>query len=203
MRAPDHLGAPYTSETLELADDYEGPVVATLVHRAADTSSPRGAVLHVHGFCDYFFQTNQAEFYAARGFDFYALDLRKYGRSLLPHQTPNFCLDLAEYEEELDASLALIRERDGHTGTLVVSGHSTGGLIAALWAARRLDDQSRVADAFVLNSPWLDLQGSFLVRTAGTEAISRLAQRRPYAVVPRRVRQVVLGSSCSRLREVT
>ena len=71
-------------------------------------------MLHVHGFCDYFFQTATAEFFAALGYDFYALDLRKYGRSLLPHQTPNFCLDLAEYYAELDAAIALIRERDGH-----------------------------------------------------------------------------------------
>ncbi len=39
----------------------------------------------------------------------------------------------------------------------------------------------------VLNSPWLDLQGSLFLRTAGTEAINRLGQRRPYAVVPRNV----------------
>jgi alpha-beta hydrolase superfamily lysophospholipase len=42
----------------------------------------------------------------------------------------------------------------------------------------------------VLNSPWLDLQGSLFLRTAGTEAINRLGQRRPYAVVPRNVSAV-------------
>ncbi len=186
MTDTDLLGAPYTCETLELPDDYEGPVVATLVRRPADTTKARGAVLHVHGFCDYFFQTVQAEFYTALGYDFYALDLRKYGRSLLPNQTPNFCLDLEEYFPELDQSLSLIRERDGHR-QVVISAHSTGGLITALWTSNRLTDSPHVADAFILNSPWLDLQGSFLVRTAGTEAINRLAQRRPYAVIPRTV----------------
>jgi alpha-beta hydrolase superfamily lysophospholipase len=182
----DVLGEPYTAETLALADDDEGQVVATLVRLASDTSPARGAVLHLHGFCDYFFQEAQAEFFAGLGFDFYALDLRKYGRSLLPHQTPNFCLDLAEYYEELDAALDLIKHRDGHE-TLVVTGHSAGGLIASLWAAQRRSEGVRVADAFVLNSPWLDLQGPFYMRTAGTEAINRLGQRRPYAVVPRTV----------------
>lgn len=182
----DVLGAPYTRQTLNLPDDYEGPVVATLVHRPTERSERLGAVLHVHGFCDYFFQVAQADFYTSLGYDVYALDLRKHGRSLLPHQTPNFCLDLAEYYPELDAALDIIRERDGHQ-RVIVSGHSTGGLIAPLWAADRRAAGGRPLDAFVLNSPWLDLQGSFLVRTAGTEAINRLGLRRPYAVVPRTV----------------
>ncbi|MDX6317931.1 MAG: hypothetical protein QOD35_1331 [Nocardioidaceae bacterium] len=186
MTTDDVLGPPYTAETLELRDDDEGTTVATLVGLASDVSPARGAVLHVHGFCDYFFQQTEAEFFTALGFDFYALDLRKYGRSLLPHQTPNFCVDLAEYYEELDAALERIRHRDGHD-TVVVIGHSAGGLIASLWAAARLGEGVRVADAFVLNSPWLDLQGPFYMRTAGTEAVNRLGQRRPYAVVPRTV----------------
>lgn len=186
MPEEDILGAPYTAENLELPDDYEGAVSAVLVRRPADTASPRGAVLHVHGFCDYFFQVGTADFFTALGFDFYALDLRKYGRALQGHQTPNFCLELAEYYPELDAAMELIRERDGHE-VVVVSGHSTGGLVAPLWAAERYAEGQRVADAFVLNSPWLDLQGSFFIRTAGTEAINRLGQRRPYAVVPRNV----------------
>jgi len=41
----------------------------------------RGAVLYVHGFTDYFFQTGLADFFAARGLRFYALDLRKCGRA--------------------------------------------------------------------------------------------------------------------------
>src|SRR4249919_2189879 len=119
MTATDLLGTPYVSETLELSDDYEGTVVATLVRRPADTRATIGAVLHVHGFCDYFFQTDEAEFFTGLGYDFYALDLRKYGRSLLPHQTPNFCLDLNEYDEELDAAMQLVRERDGHERVVI------------------------------------------------------------------------------------
>ena len=162
----DLLGSPYTRETITLPDDSEGPVVATLVRLPASTRKRRGAVLHVHGFCDYFFQTATAEFFAAAGYDFYALDLRKCGRSLLPHQTPNFCQDLAEYHPELDEAIRIIRERDEHDRVLI-SGHSTGGLITALWAADRYAEGSPVIDAMVLNSPWLDLQGSLFLRTAG------------------------------------
>lgn len=193
MTVEDVLGQPYTRETLALPDDYEGSVVATVVHRPVDNGVSRGAVLHVHGFCDYFFQTRTAEFLTALGYDFFAVDLRKCGRSLLPHQTPNFCLDLAEYYADLDAALALVRERTGHA-RLVLSGHSTGGLVAPLWAQARADDGDPVADALVLNSPWLDLQGSLFVRTAGTEAINRLGQRRPYATVPRTVSGVYVES---------
>ena len=39
----------------------------------------------------------------------------------------------------------------------------------------------------MFNSAWLDLPGSFLLRTVGTEALNRLGQRRPFAVVPRTV----------------
>src|SRR5680860_1377436 len=92
----DLLGAPYTRETLPLRPDGEGEVVATLIHRPAGGPT-RKAVLHLHGFCDYFFQTVAADFWVGNGYDFYALDLRKYGRSLRPHQTPNYVADLGTH----------------------------------------------------------------------------------------------------------
>src|SRR5690349_18934674 len=92
----DILGAPYQRRVIDLGTDDEGPVVATLVSRAAPTPTHR-AVLYVHGYVDYFFQEHLADFYGSRGFDFYALDLRKYGRSLMPYQTPNFVRSISEY----------------------------------------------------------------------------------------------------------
>ncbi|MEI2670802.1 MAG: alpha/beta fold hydrolase [Marmoricola sp.] len=91
------------------------------------------AVLHIHGFADYFFQTVAADFWVAHGYDFYAIDLRKYGRSLLAHQTPNFTNHLSAYYEELDLAWAEISQDHSQ---IVVSGHSTGGLIASLVASR-------------------------------------------------------------------
>ncbi len=193
MTVQDVLGDPYTRDTLAMPDDYEGSVVTTVVHLPAAGGASRGAVLHVHGFCDYFFQTETAEFFTSLGYDFFAVDLRKCGRSLLPHQTPNFCLDLTEYDADLDAALALIRERTGHH-RIIISGHSTGGLVAPLWAQAKATSGDAAVRALVLNSPWLDLQGSFFVRTAGTEAINRLGQRRPYATVPRTVTPVYVES---------
>ncbi len=177
----DLLGEPYFAETFELPADDEGEVVATLVSRRVPGGSDR-AVLHVHGFCDYFFQTPAADYWVSQGYDFYALDLRKYGRSLRPHQTPNFALDLAEYHAELDLAFSAITERDGHSH-VVLSGHSTGGLIGLLW----LEAVGASVDGVVLNSPWLDLNGSFWLRTAGTKAIEQLGARRPYQSIPRNV----------------
>lgn len=184
------LGAPYECQTIDLGEDDEGPVLATLVRRRADRPTGR-AVLYVHGFVDYFFQTHLADFYVARGWDFYALDLRKYGRSLLPHQTPNFCRDLSDYFPELDAAARLVREVDGHD-TLLVNGHSTGGLIAVTWAhARRETD---VLDGIFLNSPFFDFNTPWLLRRPLMAAVCRLEKRAPYRIVPAGV-STVYGQS--------
>jgi alpha-beta hydrolase superfamily lysophospholipase len=87
----------------------------------------------VHGFADYFFQTVAADWWVERGYDFYALDLRKYGRSWLPHQTPTYVADVTTYYEDLDAALAVVAAGHDH---VVMSAHSTGGLTGAAVAAR-------------------------------------------------------------------
>ena len=179
----DVLGAPYEVETFALPPDDEGPVVATLV-KLPTLRYRRGAVLHLHGFADYFFHTEYAEWWAARGYDFYALDLRKYGRSLLPHQTPNFMTDLSEYYPEIDLSWWRIVQRDANS-KVIISAHSTGGLTAALWA-----DERRPAElaGLVLNSPWLDMQGAAWLRTpAARAALNQLGARQPKRVIPREV----------------
>lgn len=152
---PDILGPPYERLELELAPDAEGPVVATLVRRTRDEvidGPGRFDVLYVHGWSDYFFQRELAEYWVRRGARFHALDLRKYGRSLRPHQTPGYVDDLATYDEEIGAAIDVIRARA--VEPLVLMGHSTGGLTLSLWAARHPE----VADALVLNAPWLEFQ---------------------------------------------
>lgn len=177
---PDVLGPPYQRQTIDLGTDDEGPVVATLVRRRAERPTGR-AVLYVHGFVDYFFQTHLADFFADRGWDFYALDLRKYGRSLLPHQTPNFCQDLSDYFPELDAAAKIIRADDGHD-TMLAMGHSTGGLITSLWAHARRD--AGIIDGLFLNSPFFDLNAPWLVRRPLAAAVARLGRRAPHLVIP-------------------
>ncbi len=180
---PDILGAGYEAMTADLPDDAEGPVVATLVRHPATSPSTR-AVLYLHGFSDYFHQVELAEFHANRGEDFYALDLRKYGRSLRPHQTPARMTDVADYYPELDAAVEFI-VGEGHDH-IVVNAHSTGGLIAVLWLQHRLDIGGELAPvrAVVLNSPFLDVPATWAVRTLAPRPFAVLAKNRPLMVLP-------------------
>ncbi|MFD8596801.1 alpha/beta hydrolase [Kitasatospora sp. NPDC059646] len=175
----DILGAPYEAAELPLIPDEEGEVGATLVRRLVPGS--RQAVLYLHGYTDYFFQTHLADHFTTAGYSFYALDLRKYGRSLRPHQSPNFVTDLAAYDEELDEAVRVIRELDGHT-RLLVNGHSTGGLVAALWAARRRG--RGLVDGLFLNSPFLSMPAAPAVRTIGAPALSALGRAAPTRKLP-------------------
>ncbi|WP_322411446.1 alpha/beta hydrolase [Microbacterium invictum] len=190
---PDVLGAPFEQVTLPLGDDDEGPLVATLVRllparsvREFFTGGPRPFadvdVLYVHGWSDYFFQTGLARFWADRGARFYALDLRKYGRSLRPGQTPGYITDLRDYDADIAAALAVMgRRADGAAARrLVLFGHSTGGLTLSLWAGRH----PGAADAVVLNSPWLEFQLSASVRQAITPVLDIHSRRRPLDLWP-------------------
>jgi alpha-beta hydrolase superfamily lysophospholipase len=179
----DILGEPYEQLPIPLDADDEGEVVATLVRRRAPQPTGR-AVLYLHGYVDYFFQTHLADFYIERGWDFYALDLRKYGRSLLSHQTPNFARSLSEYFPEIDAAVRMIRDEDGHD-TLQLNGHSTGGLIASLWA-HRVRGTGLVQGLF-LNSPFLDFNVPWATRHLAGPAIARVGARQPYRRVPQNI----------------
>jgi len=163
MWVADVLGDGFEQLTLPLGEDSEGEIVATLVRalpdavpwwRFGEDSRPLADVdvLYVHGWSDYFFQKRLARFWTSRGARFFALDLRKYGRSLRPGQTPGFIADLAEYDAEIEAALAARGDAAGRR--LVLLGHSTGGLILSLWASRH----PRQVDALILNSPWLEFQ---------------------------------------------
>jgi pimeloyl-ACP methyl ester carboxylesterase len=105
--APDALLAGFEATQLELPDDYEGAVRATLVRRN-QMPRARRVVLYVHGFIDYFFQAHMAERFIAEGWRFYALDLRKHGRSMSAHQRPNFCKSLEEYFADITRAIDLI-----------------------------------------------------------------------------------------------
>jgi len=141
----------FNLETLSLANDYEGEAVATLISAKAN-SGKRKSVLYLHGYVDYFFHPHLAEKFLDNGFDFYALDMRKHGRSLLPHQRPNICKDLGEYFEEI--SIALRKIHAGGNVRVFLLGHSTGGLTAALYM--NFGQEKKLVSGLILNSPFLD-----------------------------------------------
>jgi alpha-beta hydrolase superfamily lysophospholipase len=153
---PDPFLPGFEAMDLPQPDDYEGAVHATLVRLPA-ADAPHGPVLYVHGFSDYFFQRHMAERFTAEGFAFHALDLRKYGRSLRPHQHANFCKDLREYYADLTAAI------DAIGSPVLLAGHSTGGLTCSLYA----QDGPRKGDirALWLNSAFFDFRASGWNRT--------------------------------------
>jgi alpha-beta hydrolase superfamily lysophospholipase len=183
---PDVLPG-YWQRTLPLGPDPhgEGQLVATLVRRG-DRARARNAVLALHGYTDYFFNTELADHFAEHGFTFYALDLHKCGRSRREGQTPHFTTDLADYDVELNRALAMVAaDDDGSPVRVCVYGHSAGGLIAALWLdrLRQRREASRVG-GLLLNSPFFDLHGPALLRTAPTSAaLSALARFRKLQVI--------------------
>lgn len=152
----------------------EHEVVATLVRRGAPSRDR--AVLYVHGWNDYFFQTPLAEALESFGYDFFALDLRRYGRSLRTGQLAGYTPDLTEYFQELDLAVGIIRQR---AREIVVMAHSTGGLVVSLYLAER----PGLAKALVLNSPWLELGSNGAWRPALAAAFGAVGAVSPTRTV--------------------
>jgi alpha-beta hydrolase superfamily lysophospholipase len=173
--------------TLGPDPDGEGDLVATLVRRG-DGGPAEHAVLALHGYTDYFFHTELADRFAQRGFAFYAIDLHKCGRSRLEGQTPHFTTDLTNYDTELVRALEIVAADTGGA-RICLSGHSAGGLIVTLFADRlrqRGELTTRNVGGLILNSPFLDLHGPAILRTAPTSAaLIALARVRKLSVVRR------------------
>ena len=175
----DILGEGYEQATLNFPDDYEGKVTATLIRKKASQSTNK-AVLYIHGFIDYFFQTEMAEQFNQHGFDFYALDLRKYGRSILPHQKYYNIREIAEYDAEITQALEIIGAED-HDSVLLC-GHSTGGLTTTLYVAHHPNHP--LIKALWVNSPFYDFNMNPIKRAVGVPSLSRLAQKFPNLQFP-------------------
>ena len=175
----DILGEGYEQATLNFPDDYEGKVTATLIRKKASQSTNK-AVLYIHGFIDYFFQTEMAEQFNQHGFDFYALDLRKYGRSILPHQKYYNIHEIAEYDAEITQALDIIGA-ERHENVLLC-GHSTGGLTTTLYVAHHPNHP--LIKALWVNSPFYDFNMNPIKRAVGVPSLSRLAQKFPNLQFP-------------------
>ena len=175
----DILGEGYEQATLNFPDDYEGKVTATLIRKKVSQSTNK-AVLYIHGFIDYFFQTEMAEQFNQHGFDFYALDLRKYGRSILPHQKYYNIREIAEYDAEITQALDIIGAE--HHENVLLCGHSTGGLTTTLYVAHHPNHP--LIKALWVNSPFYDFNMNPIKRAVGVPSLSRLAQKFPNLQFP-------------------
>ena len=167
---PDVLDG-FSRRTIRLGEDDEGPLSATLVRYDVADGQP---VLYLHGWSDYFYNTELAMAAAAHGYKLYALDLRKYGRSMRTEQSAGYVADLAEYDDELGSALAIIKLAHPEYRPAIIA-HSTGGLVAALWAHRHPQQISTL----VLNAPWLTLQGNAWLRGFANTVADPLWRSRP------------------------
>lgn len=170
---PDHLGDGFEMAHIIFPDDYSGSVRCTIVRLKAGADS-RKAILYVHGFSDYFIQKEMAEMFAHNGYDFYAVDLRKYGRSLMAGQKMFQVRDMHEYFADIDAAIDMIRA-DGHV-EIVLMGHSTGGLTTSLYMT---ENPPAIIKALVLNSPFLDWNQPAVMKKVILPVVSQFARVMP------------------------
>ena len=183
---PDLLGEPWVARRIpvSVSEDAPGADHAVLVHQRGAVPPPGGAprharaLLHLHGRSDYFFQTWLADALAGVGYELYALDLRACGRAGIGYRSPHDTRDMRVYDEEITEALRIIRQEHGHS-TVVLNGHSTGGLQGLLWVA----DHPGAVEAVTLNSPWLDLQAGGLMRSYGSAFVDLLSRHDPDRII--------------------
>jgi len=148
----DDILAGFEQLSLQLPNGQDS-IEIVLVRRRCNEAT-KAAALYIHGFIDYFFQIHLADFYNEQNLHFYALDLRRHGRSLQPGQRANFTRNVDEYFLDLDAAIAHLQTYED-VDWLLLNGHSTGGLLAVLYGHRGLYRKS--VNAIFLNSPFLDM----------------------------------------------
>lgn len=164
-------------QILRLPDDYEGRAIAVLTKIKSESTSEKGT-LYIHGFNDYFFQTEMAERFNREGYNFYALDLRRYGRALLPHQTFNDVRNLRAYFREILDAIKIMKA-EGNS-TILLGGHSTGGLIVSLFC----QDYWHLIQGVWMNSPFFEFNKSYITRKIVIPCVSLIGRRYPSKRVP-------------------
>lgn len=183
---PDELFG-FEKTILKLPEEDDGELVATLVRTVhqktmREEADSRPAVLYVHGFVDYFFQAHMANAFEEAGFRFYALDLRRAGRSLCEGNRPFFAHAAEDYFVELDLALDVIQRIHPRVAALVA--HSTGGLLCSLFLDARRGREP--AECLILNSPFLRFNLRPQDRTLSV-LVAFFARFSPYLVLPQKI----------------
>ncbi|TBR42761.1 alpha/beta hydrolase [Marinomonas agarivorans] len=180
----DFLGPNYRSRTLQLASGH----VCTLVSYEPNTqpnlsTTVNKAILYIHGYTDYFFQTGLAEYCHNLGYRFYAVDLQGYGRSIRPNRPPTSCHSVLDYHDDMAAAMAVM-QADGVT-ECVPLGHSTGGLIVTSYLRLHQAKHQNLPECtenrlfikgVILNSPFLSMPLSISKEPLVLPIYQKLAQ---------------------------
>ncbi|WP_298816062.1 alpha/beta hydrolase [Chloroflexus sp.] len=170
---PDLALAGFETRPLDVAGGH-----AVLV-RQCDPPRQGMAVLYVHGYSDYFFQSHLADVFRAHGYAFYAIDLPGHGRALQPNQIPCFYRAIADFYPFIDAAIDVI-DAEHHRPWIVLHGHSAGGLVTALYAAEG-GRRDRIG-ALALNSPFFDFMIDRVTR-ASIPLVMLLGRLQPTRIV--------------------
>jgi alpha-beta hydrolase superfamily lysophospholipase len=164
---PDELGSGFEKREIALGSDNEGRLIATLIRKTCPAISKK-SVLYIHGFSDYFYQKEMADRFISKGFNFYALDLRKCGRSILPGQTPFTIRRISDYYREIDSAINIIRNEG--TEEFFIVAHSMGGLVTSNYVAQR--GKIGGLRGIILNSPFLDFNAGWFTEHISVPLVS-------------------------------
>lgn len=170
---PDSLGAAFEYTTVDMPDDYSGKVVSTVI-RELSPCDPKRGVLYIHGFNDYFFQSEMADRFVDSCYNFYAVDLRKYGRSYREGQLHCDARSISEYYPDIDSALCIMHSAG--VDSVVLMGHSTGGLVVASYMNAK---PSPMVKAVILNSPFLEWNMNAFMRKFAIPMVSCLGKLFP------------------------
>lgn len=125
-------------------------VISSIIRLKTNIPSKFG-ILYIHGYNDYFYQHEMAHKFDSYGFSFYAIDLRKYGRSLKENDTPFEIKNIENYFPDINVALTQM-QHDG-IEKIILMGHSTGGLIACSYL-NNIENSAIIG--LILNSPFLE-----------------------------------------------
>lgn len=176
---PDRLGDGYLSRSVAQRSAHSGDTRSTIIIKDTIVPSDCG-VLYVHGFNDYFFQSQLGDSVIAHGWNFAAVDIRGYGRSLRQGQQMFKARNLNEYFADIDSALVEMNTRG--ISHIVVMGHSTGGLITSYYMARGA--APAWVDGLILNSPFLDWNLSPIMENIAVPVVSFVGSIFPDITIP-------------------
>lgn len=168
----DILGNGFEKRTVTLPDDYSGKVRSTIIRKMSKEDRHK-AIVYIHGYNDYFFQQEMADRFVDSCYNFYAIDLRKYGRSFIEGQRRFEVRNMAEYFPEID-SVMTQAVNDGNT-SIIMKGHSTGGLLSSYYLAKNKTGKFPIKGV-ILNSPFLDMNLSGFFESVLVPMVSSVAK---------------------------
>ncbi len=149
--------------------DGEGDLFATLVRRGDSAHRPRTPCWRCTASPTTSSTPNSPTTSPPAGSAFYALDLHKCGRSWRDGQTPHFTTDLARYDRRAGARAGDHRRGEpggAGAGVRALGGRADRVAVAGPAAPRAARPRRWASAGLVLNSPWLDLHGPAILRTA-------------------------------------